>query len=126
MDEKLNPREKYMGPQRILVTGFEPFGTHDTNPSQDVALRLQGTHQISDSSGRVVQEFEITTRILSVDHLGATETSNAVRSGEKWDAILHIGLCASCEHPRLEQRAQDVLDMRIQDNSGRMETSSSY
>ena len=124
MDEKLNPREKYMGPQRILVTGFEPFGTHDTNPSQDVALRLQGTHQISDSSGRVVQEFEITTRILSVDHLGATETSNAVRSGEKWDAILHIGLCASCEHPRLEQRAQDVLDMRIQDNSGRMEMSS--
>ena len=124
MDEKLNPREKYMGPRRILVTGYGPFGTHDANPSQDVALHLEGTHQVLDSSGRMVQELEITSRILSVDHQGAIETSNSVLSGEQWDAILHIGLCASCERPRLEQRAQDTLDMRIEDNSGRMVTSS--
>ena len=124
MDEKLNPLEKYMGTQRILVTGYGPFGTHNTNPSQEVALRLKGMHQVCDSSGRVTQEFEITSRILSVDHSGATETSKAILSGERWDAILHIGLCGSCERPRLEQRAQDCLDMSIEDNSGRAVTSS--
>ena len=124
MDEKLNPLEKCMGTRRILVTGYGPFGTHETNPSENVALRLQGMHQVCDSSGQVTQEFEIISRILSVDHSGATETSKAILSGERWDAILHIGLCGSCERPRLEQRAQDCLDMRIEDNSGRAVTSS--
>lgn len=124
MDEKLDPHVKCMGTQRILVTGYGPFGTHDTNPSQEVALRLRGMHRVSDSSGSVTQEFEITTRILSVDRSGATDTSKAILSGERWDAILHIGLCGSCERPRLEQRAQDHLDMRIQDNSGRAVKSS--
>ena len=37
----------------------------------------------------------------------------------EWDAILHLGLCGECTVPRIELRAQDRLNMKIPDNSGR-------
>ena len=40
-------------------------------------------------------------------------------ASREWDAILHLGLCGECTQPRIELRAEDVLDMRIPDNSGR-------
>ena len=57
--------------------------------------------------------------MLTVDEAGSVEIATALREGEKWDAILHLGLCESCEIPRIETLAQDCLDMRIPDNSGR-------
>ena len=109
-----------MGTRRILVTGFEPFGPHESNPSQEVTLGLEGLHVVADPNGGVGIEIEITPRILTVDRFGAIETAEALYSGEKWDAILHMGLCESCVLPRLEQRAQNCVNMRIPDNGGRM------
>ena len=37
----------------------------------------------------------------------------------RWDAILHLGLCESCDVPRAERLAQDYINMRIPDNQGR-------
>ena len=36
-----------------------------------------------------------------------------------YDAIIHIGLAEKSLYPRIERVAKDILDMRIEDNSGR-------
>ena len=120
MDEKPNQPENLMATLQILVTGFEPFGTHQHNPSQEVALALKGIHALLNPISGDTIDAEITSRVLTVDESGAIQTANAVFAGEIWDAILHVGLCESCDLPRLEQRAQQRISMRIPDNSGRM------
>tara|TARA_B110000444_G_C18852086_1_gene606751 strand:- start:30733 stop:31779 length:1047 start_codon:yes stop_codon:yes gene_type:complete len=110
---------------RILVTGFEPFGGHSRNISQDVTHSLPVTFRLDDpweelrESPHDSLNVEIEKRILSVDGEGSLEVSTAIRDGEQWDAILHLGLCESCEIPRLEILAQDCINMKIPDNSGR-------
>ena len=114
MNEKLLFLWPAMNPtHRVLVTGFEPFGGHNTNISQTVALRLSGDRTVvcpwTDTSVRV----EVEVSILSVDDLGADATAQRIRNGERWDAILHLGLCESCVEPRVERLAHDWLNMRI-------------
>lgn len=95
---------------RVLVTGFEPFGTHTTNVSGDVALSVEQS---------VVRGHQIESLVLSVDKEGAMKTSNLLET-KSYDAIVHIGLAENSTHPRIELRAKDILDFRIPDNSGRM------
>lgn len=110
---------------RVLLTGFEPFGKHHENISQDVAnsisKRILVTDPWSDLREKTALPIDvyIETRILSVDEKGSLNVADSLQKGEQWDAILHVGLCDSCEIPRLESRAQDILDMKISDNDGR-------
>ena len=93
----------------ILVTGFEAFGEHETNVSQSVAESL---------ASQVVRGHVIQSLILSVDYDGSIAVSNMLDEHE-FAAIIHIGLAANSEYPRIEIRAKDILDFRIPDNSGR-------
>jgi len=110
---------------RVLVTGFEPFGTHRRNISSEVVSELPSNIRVNDPWADLRQEpvesldVSIETRVLSVDEAGSNEIASALHQGQNWDAILHIGLCESCRIPRLETLAQDRIDMRIPDNKGR-------
>lgn len=104
---------------RVLVTGFEPFGGNNTNVSQSVALRLSGVRTVLCPWTDTPVEVEVDVAILSVDELGADATAQRIRNGERWDAILHLGLCESCVQPRVERLAHDWMNMRIPDNQGR-------
>lgn len=120
MNQKPTPPTSSMEPARtVLVTGFEPFGTHATNISQRVVERLE--HELTlvspwDERSIVVH---VETNVLTVDEVGARATAKQIEKGHRWDAILHLGLCESCDVPRIERLAQDQLDMRIPDNQGR-------
>ena len=103
----------------VLVTGFEPFGGNDTNISQRVVNRLQGSHQLVNPWTAHSFPVHVETEVLTVDAEGAQRTAARVKNGQRWDAILHVGLCESCDVPRLERLAQDRLHMRIPDNNGR-------
>ena len=46
----------------ILLTGFEPFGGHGANPSEDVAKALDG---------RTVGALVVRSALLPVDHAAA-------------------------------------------------------
>ena len=94
----------------ILITGFEPFGGHETNISGLVASAV---------SGENVRGHMIRSLVLSVDHDGATTVSKMLNT-EKFAAIIHIGLAEKSSFPRIETRARDILDFRIPDNSGRL------
>ena len=120
MNEKLLFLWTAMNPTpRVLVTGFEPFGGNNTNVSQTVALRLSGVRTVLCPWSDTPVEVEVDVAILSVDELGADATAQRIRNGERWDAILHLGLCESCVEPRVERLAHDWLNMRIPDNQGR-------
>ena len=120
MDEKLVLLDKTMARLlRILLTGFEPFGTHEHNISASVVQELQGALNIQNPWTGEQNAWVCETDVLSVDVHGAVKTANRLEEGEHWDAILHLGLCDQCVVPRFERLAQDRLDMRIPDNLGR-------
>ena len=93
----------------ILVTGFEPFGVHRTNISQEVALKVAELE---------VRGHLIKTQILSVDLAGSKGIAQRLEN-ESFAAIIHLGLAEKAEVARIELRAKDILDFRIADNSGR-------
>lgn len=98
---------------RILVTGFEPFGEHLSNISQDIANSV---------NGEIVRDCVIESLILSVDEMGSRTVSNLLLDN-KYDAIMHLGLAEKADSPRIEMLAKDILDFRIPDNSGRQVSS---
>lgn len=97
-------------PDQILVTGFEPFGSHTTNVSSIVANELQG---------KMIRGHEIVSIVLPVDEEGTKKVAN-MNEKNNFKAILHIGLAESAIRPRIELRAKDSLNFKIPDNSGRM------
>ena len=123
-------------PISVLVTGFEPFGKHIRNVSKDVVLKLgKSRHSalVAPSLPRCNQLGEIISdagngttitwdyRVLSVDKLGSETVAKELRSESPpdWQAIIHLGLCESCDHPRLEIAASNMRQFSIADNSGR-------
>ena len=71
MDEKPRPVAASMGPVRkVLVTGFEPFGGHDRNISQEVAQRFEAVNALTDPWTGEVFPLVCETAVLSVDAEG--------------------------------------------------------
>ena len=103
----------------VLITGFEPFGGHETNISQLVVSRMAGARTLACPWTNDPLQVSVEVDVLPVDSTGAQRTSGRLRKGERWDAILHVGLCDSCEVPRIERLARDHLNMRMPDNAGR-------
>ena len=103
----------------VLITGFEPFGGHETNISQLVVSRMAGPRTLVCPWTNELLQVRVEVDVLPVDSSGARRTAGRLHKGEQWDAILHIGLCDSCEVPRIERLAQDKLNMRMPDNAGR-------
>lgn len=104
---------------RVLVTGFEPFGGNQTNISQEVARAMDGRRTVRCPWTDQPLLIDVETDVLTVDADGAQRTAQRIQRGEHWDAILHLGLCESCEQPRVERLAHDWLNMRLPDNRGR-------
>ena len=67
----------------ILVTGFEPFGGHPSNPSEEIAKAVDG---------RVVGGQVVRAAVLPVHHVEAgTAAGNLLREHDPL-AVLHVGL----------------------------------
>jgi len=93
----------------ILVTGFEPFGGHPSNPSEEIAKAVDG---------RVVGGLQVRAAILPVHHVEAGRA--AVRLLDEHDplAVLHVGLAAGRMRIALERVALNVMDYEQADNAG--------
>jgi len=110
---------------KVLVTGFEPFSNHSTNISGDL-LKILGKSEYIDDPWSLIRDYtlepveiDIETSLLSVDEFGAKEIAKRIADGERWDAVIHLGLCSTCEIAKIELKAHNILDMKIKDNSGR-------
>ena len=108
---------------QIWLTGFEPFGHHTENPSQQLVERLLNTtrtHHFVENSGNTVEstsvEMTFSGMILSVDEAGSRQSLEHLTNV---DAVVHVGLHENSEKIRLEMSAINENHFRIADNSGR-------
>lgn len=93
----------------ILVTGFEPFGPHAHNPSQDLAKALDG---------RRVAGCLVAGAVLPVHHAEASRRVSMLLAELAPAAVLHLGLAEGRARLALERVALNVADYRIPDNAG--------
>lgn len=97
----------------ILVTGFEPFGGSDINPSRQVALALDGQ-----SFG----DFKGTASIIPVDRAGGPRALlNAIEQAQPV-AVACLGEAARRALVSVERLAVNLMDYRIADNLGEQVT----
>lgn len=98
-------------PRPILVTGFEPYGGHCRNPSQDIATALDGSRV----AGSAVYGHSLAVRY---DTIAEAITTLICRHGPR--LVLCLGLSPGESVLRLERIAVNVLDCEIADNTGRI------
>ena len=94
---------------KLLLTGFEPFGGSNINPSEKVALALHG---------RKIGLLEIISTILPVDgEIAPIVLLNEIASHMP-DAILCLGEASRRPAISIERVALNLKDYRIADNRG--------
>ena len=98
----------------ILVTGFVPFSHHERNISQQVVEFISTEGEF---------DYKINTSILTVDEKGSREISDRIHSGEEIGAVLHLGFSENADEILLEKFARNRFQMKIADNTGRIESS---
>ena len=106
--------------RKVLITGFGAFSSHAENPTEALVAAWPRTMEVRDPWGEQSETVHVDARLLTVDQAGASDTAKRLEQGERWDAVLHLGLCGSCTNARLEWLGRDVLQMREPDNAGRM------
>jgi pyroglutamyl-peptidase len=93
----------------ILVTGFEPFGEHRVNPSEELAKAVDG---------RRFGDATVRSAILPVHHADARVALARVLDEIDPHAVLHLGLAGRRSRIALERVAVNVMDYPLADNAG--------
>jgi pyroglutamyl-peptidase len=93
----------------ILVTGYEPFGAHSLNPSQELAKLLDG---------RRIGSCAVAGVVLPVHHREAARHVSVLLGEMAPVAVVHLGLAEGRARLALERVALNVMDYRIPDNAG--------
>ena len=94
---------------RILVTGFEPFGGDRLNPSREVARQLDG---------RRVAGHAIVGRCLPCAFGAALPALQALVDDLHPGLVIALGLAGSRSAVSIERVAINLVDARIADNAG--------
>lgn len=95
---------------RILVTGFEPFGSDAENASGETVARLR--ERWSDPA------IELVTAILPVSFDGAPARLGELVTEHRPDAVLALGEAGRRAAVTPERSARNLVDARIPDNDG--------
>jgi pyroglutamyl-peptidase len=93
----------------ILVTGFEPFGSHAANPSADLAKAVDG---------RRVGGLVVRSAVLPVRHTEAASRAAGLLAEHAPVAVLHLGVAEGRARLAVERVALNVMDYRIPDAAG--------
>lgn len=93
----------------ILVTGFEPFGGHPSNPSEEIAKAVDG---------RTIGGELVRAAVLPVHHVEAGRAAVRLLGEHRPRAVLHVGLAAGRARLALERVAVNVMDYECADNAG--------
>lgn len=91
----------------ILLTGFEPFGTVQDNPSHRIVEHIVAQNHT-----------DIVTHIFPVDYVKAGKQLKALITEHQPQAIVLLGVAQSRNAISLERIAINVNDAKIPDNMG--------
>ena len=75
---------------------------------------------IRDSESTGIEGITLETELLTCDEDGSRRVSNLIEQGEKYDAIIQLGLADSRKEISLERWAHNYSNFTIPDNSERM------
>jgi len=95
--------------EKLLLTGFGPFGSHSTNVSGDAARELEGLE---------VDGFQVVTRVLPVQFEEAVAELEAALAEEQPAAVLATGIHAGDDGFRVELSARNLRDYELPDAAG--------
>lgn len=102
-------RQRRSFKMKILITGFEPFGSSTINPSEQVVLALRD---------QTIGGAQLLTAVLPVDGQRAPQVLlETLQSGQP-DGVLCLGEAARRSVLSIERIAINLLDYRIPDNAG--------
>ncbi len=93
----------------ILLTGFEPFGGSQTNPSQLVALALDG---------KTIGRCQVKSAVLPVDRTGGPQALLEKMALYHPNAVMCLGEASRRAVVSVEKIAVNWMDYRIPDNQG--------
>ena len=94
--------------KRLLITGFDPFGGEDVNPSWEAVSRLPDR----------VGEYVLCK--VQIPTIFGTAAETVLRKAEEFqpDVIICVGLAGGREGVTPERIAVNIRDARIPDNEG--------
>jgi pyroglutamyl-peptidase len=95
----------------ILLTGFEPFGGSDCNPSEQVARALDG---------QGFGALRVQSAILPVERTSGPAALLAAIEHTRPSAVVCLGEASQRALVSLERVAVNLLDYRIADNAGNL------
>ena len=95
--------------KKILVTGFESFGTDTVNPTEKIVNALP----------EQIGELRIIKLVLPVEYRRAAREAIKAAKECQPDAILCLGLAGGRKEITPERVAINMMDARIPDNAGR-------
>ena len=93
----------------VLVTGFEPFGISDRNPSREVARVLDG---------RTIAGLKVTGRVLPVSMRAIGNALERVLEEAPPKLIVALGLANGESMVRIERYGVNLADFPLADNDG--------
>ncbi|TFB15071.1 pyroglutamyl-peptidase I [Filobacillus milosensis] len=93
---------------KILLTGFEPFLSFKTNPTMEIAKKLDG---------QSINQYEVVSRILTVDFNRSGKQMIDAIEEVKPDVIVALGLAGNRKHITPERIAINCND-GPEDNEG--------
>ena len=92
---------------KIVVTGFEPFGNINTNPSELVINHLTAS-----------SEYELITQVLPTEFKLAGNLIRQLVQTHQPDVLISIGVAQGRTYLSLERVALNLMDATIPDNAG--------
>jgi len=95
--------------QNILLTGFEPFGGLNDNPSARVVDNVDGLE---------IGRYKVVARTLPVTFVDAPQRIEQLIAEYEPELVVSLGLAGGEGSIRLERRALNHVDFRISDNAG--------
>jgi len=93
----------------LLVTGFEPFGTHTANPTEGLAKAVDG---------RQFGSCRVRGALLAVHHAEVAPRVALLVAETDPVAVVHLGLAGGRARIALERLAVNVMDYEQPDNAG--------
>ena len=93
----------------VLVTGFEPFGGEQVNPSGQIALALHG---------ETIAAHRVVGAILPTEFARSLPALEGLIAAHRPSLVLALGVAGGRAGISLERVAINLIDARIADNAG--------
>lgn len=98
--------------KKVILTGFEPFGDYQFNPTQESALFFNSLGEISG--------IKVIGLVLPCTYFGAFQVLRKVINQEKPDAVISTGLSSSVKRIRIETTFHNLMNGKYPDADGMM------